>query len=118
MNWVCDQKIKAHIGITMFYVGSVLGRLMFGYLADRIGRVPVLIYTNMLSFVGNMFTMMTSTGPWFSACRFIAGMAYDNNFVMMFILCEHPALKHPAQQSLTLVNNISNPNSVRVHCAG
>lgn len=70
----------------MFFVGSVIGSLVFGILADKIGRLPVLIIANLMAMLGNGCTVFTA-GPWtFAAFRFVAGLATDTNFVMMYIL--------------------------------
>ncbi|XP_055379181.1 organic cation transporter protein-like [Condylostylus longicornis] len=86
LNWVCDLKWKTTVGQSMFFIGSVIGSLLFGILADKIGRLPVLISANMVAMTGNLSTMFCSSFEFFCVCRFIAGMATDSNFVMMYIL--------------------------------
>lgn len=85
-NWVCQNAWQSTIGQSMFFVGSVIGSLVFGILADKIGRLPVLILANLMAMFGNGCTVF-AVGPWsFAAFRFVAGLATDSNFVMMYIL--------------------------------
>ena len=83
--WVCDERWKATVGQSMFFVGSVFG-VLFGVLADRIGRLPILILANLTAMIGNLATMFSDGVVSFSAARFVSGCATDSNFVMMYIL--------------------------------
>ncbi|XP_030374609.1 organic cation transporter-like protein [Scaptodrosophila lebanonensis] len=86
MGWICDQAWKLTIGQSMFFVGSVVGTLLLGYLADRVGRLPILIVANVIAMGGNMLTIFGTTLPLFCLFRLISGFATDSNFVMMYIL--------------------------------
>lgn len=70
----------------MFFVGSVFGTQIFGAMADSIGRLPVLIFANVMALIGNGITVLTTNVPIFSLSRFISGLAVDSNFLMMYIL--------------------------------
>lgn len=86
LNWVCDSAWKATIGQSLFFIGSVVGTQLFGSLADVIGRLPVLIFANIMALAGNSITVFTTNVPVFSISRFISGLAVDSNFLMMYIL--------------------------------
>lgn len=64
----------------------MFGTLIFGILADKIGRLPVLILAFVMALIGNCTTIYSDTVPSFSISRFISGLATDSNFVMMYIL--------------------------------
>ncbi|XP_004518133.1 organic cation transporter protein isoform X1 [Ceratitis capitata] len=86
LNWICDRAWQVTLGQAMFFVGSVVGSLLFGFLADSLGRLPILIAANVVAMVGNSLTVFGTTLPTFSFFRFLSGMATDSNFVMMYIL--------------------------------
>jgi MFS family permease len=86
LNWVCENAWKSITGQSTYFIGSVVGTLVLGILADAIGRLPILIIANMLGIVGNGLTILATNEIAFALCRFISGMATDNNFVMMYIL--------------------------------
>lgn len=88
LNWVCQDAWKSVLGQSMFFVGSVLGSLIFGILADKIGRLHILVISNIMALVGNVLTVFATDVALFSICRFLAGLATDSNFVMMYILGE------------------------------
>lgn len=41
LSWICDRAWKATLGQSMFFVGSVVGSLLFGFLADSLGDSTV-----------------------------------------------------------------------------
>lgn len=86
LNWVCQNAWKSTIGQSIFFVGSVIGSLVFGILADKFGRLHMLIIANLMAMLGNGLTVFGTTVTTFAMCRFIAGLATDTNFVMMYIL--------------------------------
>lgn len=77
------------MGQSVFFIGSVIGSLGFGVLADRIGRLHVLVLSNMCALFGNMSTILSSNAVIFIISRFVAGCATDANFLMMYIIGNH-----------------------------
>ncbi|VVC96061.1 unnamed protein product [Leptidea sinapis] len=74
-GWVCDRAYLVPWSQSISFVGSVIGGIVCGMLADKYGRLPALVCT--------IFT----TGFWdFSICRFIAGMSVDSCFLLIYIL--------------------------------
>lgn len=61
---------------------------MFGIIADRYGRIPALIITNMFGLVGGIATAFSYNFVSFAIARFVIGFAFDNCFTMMYILGE------------------------------
>ncbi|XP_064549861.1 organic cation transporter-like protein isoform X2 [Drosophila montana] len=86
MNWICGEAWKLTLGQSMFFVGSVVGTLVLGYLADIVGRLPILILANLIAMAGNLLTIFGTSLPLFCIFRLIAGFATDSNFLMMYIL--------------------------------
>ncbi|XP_015439318.1 PREDICTED: organic cation transporter protein-like [Dufourea novaeangliae] len=102
-NWVCDEAYKTHLAQSIFFVGSIVGGFLFGWVADKYGRIPVLVATNMIGFVGGLSTVYINYFWQFCACRFVVGLAYDNTFVMAYIL----VLEYVGPKWRTFTANIS-----------
>lgn len=86
LNWVCQNSWKSIMGQSTYFIGSVVGTLVLGIFADIIGRLPVLILAHIAGIIGNSLTIFATDEISFAVCRFISGIATDNNFVMMYIL--------------------------------
>lgn len=86
LGWVCQNTWKSVMGQSTYFIGSVVGTLVLGILADTIGRLPVLILAHLAGIIGNSMTIFATDEITFAICRFISGIATDNNFVMMYIL--------------------------------
>ncbi|XP_044765758.1 organic cation transporter protein-like [Coccinella septempunctata] len=85
-NWICGLEWIPALGQSVFFMGSVVGSLIFGVLADKIGRLHCLVASHSLLCIGNMFTVFSKDPISFIMSRFIAGGATDTNFVMMYII--------------------------------
>ncbi|XP_038208486.1 carcinine transporter-like [Zerene cesonia] len=102
-EWVCDKASLVPWAQSISFLGSIVGGILCGTLADRYGRLPVLILANALGVIGNIASMFT-TGFWdFSVCRFIAGMCVDSCFILIFIL----VLEYVGTKYRTWVANLS-----------
>ncbi|KAH8315085.1 hypothetical protein KR059_007246 [Drosophila kikkawai] len=86
LDWICGDAWKLTLGQSMFFVGSVVGSMVLGYLADLVGRLPILIVANLIAMTGNLLTIWGTNLTLFCAFRLISGIATDSNFVMMYIL--------------------------------
>ena len=86
LEWVCDNAALPTIAQSIFFVGAIFGGLIFGWLADRYGRIPALVGANFVGFVSGIATVLSSSFWQFALCRFFFGFAFDNCFTMMYIL--------------------------------
>ncbi|CAG4958225.1 unnamed protein product [Colias eurytheme] len=102
-EWVCDKASLVPWTQSISFLGSIVGGILCGTLADRYGRLPVLILANAFGAIGNIASMFTS-GFWdFAACRFVAGMCVDSCFILIFIL----VLEYVGTKYRTVVSNLS-----------
>ncbi len=86
MNWVCQNAWKSATGQSAYFVGSVFGTLLFGFLADHYGRLPVLISANLCAAVGTVLTSFSQNVYFFTFSRLVTGFACDADSYMMYIL--------------------------------
>lgn len=87
-EWVCDKAALPSLAQSIFFCGAIVGGLLFGVIADRYGRIPALVGTNMLGFIGGIASAYSFNFISFAFFRFIVGFAFDNCFTMMYILGE------------------------------
>ncbi|XP_018573275.1 organic cation transporter protein [Anoplophora glabripennis] len=102
-NWVCENSALPSTAQSIFFCGAILGGLVFGWIADRFGRIPALLGTNIVGFIGGIATAFCSSFWSFCVCRFLVGMAFDNCFTMMYIL----VLEYVGPKWRTFVANMS-----------
>jgi MFS family permease len=86
LGWVCDNAALPTIAQAVFFGGAIVGGLIFGWMADRYGRIPALVWTNLMGFTAGIATAFVTTFWAFCVCRFLVGLAFDNCFTMMYIL--------------------------------
>ncbi|XP_045457822.1 carcinine transporter-like [Melitaea cinxia] len=86
LGWVCDKDEYPATTQAVFFCGSILGGLIFGWIADKFGRIPAIVGTNMAGFVAGLGTAFSNSFWSFCLCRFFAGLAYDNCFIIMYIV--------------------------------
>lgn len=102
-EWVCDHAYLSTLSQSIFFVGAIVGGLLFGWIADRYGRIPALASCNMIGFVAGVATAFVANFWQFTFCRFLVGFAFDNCFTMMYIL----VLEYVGPKWRTFVANMS-----------
>ena len=86
LNWVCEDAALGSAAQSIFFGGAILGGLVFGWVADRYGRIPALVGTNAIGAAAGIASAFAKSFWAFSICRFLLGLAFDNCFTMMYIL--------------------------------
>ncbi|KAH8239708.1 hypothetical protein KR032_006923 [Drosophila birchii] len=85
-NWVCDDEVLGTYTSTIYFMGSVVGCICFGYISDHCGRVWSLFLANSCALIGGCLSALCKDFGLFSATRFLVGMAHDNCFSPIYIL--------------------------------
>ncbi|XP_064546341.1 carcinine transporter [Drosophila montana] len=102
-NWVCDDAALPTYAQSIFFLGAIVGGLLFGWIADRFGRIPALVCCNLMGLVAGVATAFVSNFWQFATMRFFVGFAFDNCFTMMYIL----VLEYVGPKYRTFVANMS-----------
>ncbi|XP_075161063.1 organic cation transporter protein-like [Haematobia irritans] len=102
-NWVCENAALPTYAQSIFFLGAIVGGLLFGWIADKFGRVPSLIGCNLVGFAAGIGTAFVSSFWQFALMRFFVGFAFDNCFTMMYIL----VLEYVGPRYRTFVANMS-----------
>ncbi|XP_034244931.1 organic cation transporter protein [Thrips palmi] len=103
LEWVCDNAALPNVAQSVFFGGAIVGGLLFGWVADRWGRVPALVGSNMVGLAAGIATAWAGSFWVFALCRFFVGFAFDNCFTMMYIL----VLEYVGPKWRTFVANMS-----------
>ncbi|KRF78726.1 organic anion transporter 3 isoform X1 [Drosophila virilis] len=85
-NWICDEGWKIRKGQAYFLAGRLISSLFMGYLADILGRVPILILTNVIATSGNFLTIFNMNVDLFCIFRFVCGFVINTNVTFIRIL--------------------------------
>uniref|UniRef100_A0A1A9X3B2 Major facilitator superfamily (MFS) profile domain-containing protein n=1 Tax=Glossina brevipalpis TaxID=37001 RepID=A0A1A9X3B2_9MUSC len=102
-DWVCDRAVLSTYAQSLFFLGAIMGGLLFGWWADRYGRIPSLIACNLMGCTAGIITAYVQNFWQFAIVRFLMGFAFDNCFTMMYIL----VLEYVGPRYRTLVFNMS-----------
>lgn len=103
LGWVCDRASYQANAQAIFFLGSMLGGFIVGWVADRFGRIPAIMVSNLFGFIGGIATVFASDLLGFSVCRFIVGMSYDNCLMMFYLVM----LEYIAPKYRSVVANLS-----------
>lgn len=103
LEWVCDKNSYQATAQSIFFIGAILGGFVIGWIADRFGRVPAAVSSNLIGCVGGFASTYAQNLTQFAAARFVMGMAYDNCMTMAYLLL----LEYVAPKYRTLLANLS-----------
>ncbi|KAL7734806.1 hypothetical protein ACLKA6_011088 [Drosophila palustris] len=102
-GWICGKEAYATYAQMIFFLGSIVGCLGYGVLADRCGRLTALISSCALALFGSLFTAFSHNFAAFAFTRFVVGASYDTCFTMIYIL----VLEYVGPSYRTFVANMS-----------
>ncbi|CAL4095430.1 unnamed protein product [Meganyctiphanes norvegica] len=103
LNWVCGRDWYSTLYQSIFFVGAIVGGLIVAWAADRWGRLPMLVACNLIGALSCILTAVASSLPELLFHRFLGGLAFDNIFVMIYVL----VLEYVGPSHRTLVANLS-----------
>ncbi|CAF4957300.1 unnamed protein product [Pieris macdunnoughi] len=102
LGWVCDKNSYQATAQSIFFLGSIVGGFIIGWIADKYGRLPAATISNMIGCVAGVISIFANDIIQFSICRFIMGMCYDNCMMMTYLL----VLEYVAPKYRTVITNL------------
>uniref|UniRef100_A0A4W3J5Q8 Solute carrier family 22 member 16 n=1 Tax=Callorhinchus milii TaxID=7868 RepID=A0A4W3J5Q8_CALMI len=91
---VCDKEWLAKLTQPIFMIGVLLGAVIFGDIADRIGRRSILWFTSTAQFVFGVAVAFTSDYYSFIIVRFLLALVSSGYLVVVFVyVTEYTGLK-------------------------
>ena len=86
---------EASTVVSMGLFGYIPGAILLGYLADKYGRKPMLMFTALLTAVGSLGNALSFNYPMFIIFRFITGMGIGGDLILVptYIVEMVPAVK-------------------------
>ncbi|KPU78492.1 uncharacterized protein Dana_GF24002, isoform C [Drosophila ananassae] len=102
-NWVCSRDTFPTITFVVFFMGSIIGSLVCGYITDHWGRVKSFFLANLCVLVGGCWTSMCDGFYCFNWARFVVGFGMNDGFMTIYIL----TLENVGAKYRTLVGNLA-----------
>ncbi|XP_042872134.1 organic cation transporter protein-like [Penaeus japonicus] len=102
LNWVCEEDWRPALAQSLFFVGSMVGSPSLGWAADIWGRLPIIIFTNLLGGVAGVASAFSSSFAMFAACRFFVGITHEQQGLVAFVLF----LEYVGSEYRTLMANL------------
>lgn len=85
---MCDEDWRPALAQSLFFVGSMVGSPSLGWAADAWGRLPIIVFSNLLGAVAGIASAFSSSFVMFAALRFIVGLTYEQHYIIAYILRE------------------------------
>ncbi|XP_059056834.1 carcinine transporter-like [Achroia grisella] len=95
LGWVCDKNSYQATAQAIFFLGSITGGFIIGWISDKYGRIPAVVISNLVGCIGGAVSVFARDFIEFSIYRFFMGMSYDNCMMMAYlIVLEYVAPKY------------------------
>nr|KAF6275590.1 solute carrier family 22 member 6 [Myotis myotis] len=88
---VCSHRALRQLAQSLYMVGVLLGAIVFGHLADRLGRRKVLILSHLQMAASGTCTAFAPSFPVYCAFRLLSGMSTSGIIQVIFGAVDLPA---------------------------
>lgn len=93
-EWICGDNWKMYATHTAYWIGSMVGCLISGFLADRLGRKKTILILLALGGSGNAFSALFSSFVGFTILRFITGLGAGTVCSATFVIAIEFTVSH------------------------
>lgn len=105
-DWVCGDNWKMYATHMVFWIGSITGFVISGFMADRIGRKKTLLTFIALGGIGNSLGALFSGFVGFTVLRFVTGLGATTVSGAAFVLSIEFTTSH-RRSLITLIFGIT-----------
>ncbi|XP_071534074.1 solute carrier family 22 member 3-like [Panulirus ornatus] len=112
MDWVCEDDWRPTMAQSLFFIGSLFGCPTLGWVADRWGRIPTTVFSNLLAAIIGIASAFSSSFIMFIVSRFLIGFIYEQHYTIGFILM----LEYVGPKYRTLVSNLPSVFYIGTNC--
>ncbi|XP_047479654.1 solute carrier family 22 member 3-like isoform X2 [Penaeus chinensis] len=88
LDWVCDEDWRPALAQSLFFVGSMVGTPTLGWAADAWGRLPLIVFTNVLGGVAGVVSAFSNSFAMFAALRFLVGFTFEQMLMIGYMLTQ------------------------------
>lgn len=85
---VCDQEWLVSTAQSVFFLGGVIGSVVFGWVSDKWGRRPGLFLSTALMVFGNLAGIYVPNYWTYIITRFFVGLSYPSVYGLAILLGE------------------------------
>ncbi|CAB3226585.1 unnamed protein product [Arctia plantaginis] len=85
-EWVCQKNSYQATAQSIFFVGSIFGGIVTGWIGDHYGRIPAITSCCLLGCIGGLISTFARNFYEFTLARFVMGMSYDSCMIMAYLL--------------------------------
>ncbi|XP_040569451.1 steroid transmembrane transporter SLC22A24 [Lepeophtheirus salmonis] len=102
-NFVCENSWKGPLTETVYFVGSSLGMLMYGWIGDYLGRYWTVILSNWFVCLCGMGLGFSNSYVIYTFIRFLMGISTVTTLTSFFVL----AMEYVSKSKRTFIGNFS-----------
>ena len=88
MNWVCQDSWKVPFIQSIFFMGSICGVQLYGWISDKFGRYPSFFCSNVLLAIFGMCLPLCENLSCFASIRFLMGLNWNTIYTSLLVLCK------------------------------
>ncbi|XP_076049084.1 organic cation transporter 1-like [Oratosquilla oratoria] len=86
-GWLCDKEAYASHSFTVNVAGNAVGTVLLPYIADKfVGRRAIFFVAIGIALFFNLVLMVAPTYTLHLVCRFCAGLAFQSNWQMPYVI--------------------------------
>ena len=85
-DWVCDESWKPQTAQSIYFIGGIIGTLIFGWVSDHYGRVWTIMMAILNILITGIATPFVNGFVTFAVLRFLMGLSYPTFLMSTYML--------------------------------